>query len=107
MERKLGYTLDTLEDPEEPTLVEQIDMQLQRISGGALDYPSVRPRCEDDPTWLIRIGNEDTSVLCDAMNLLDVLKVLPDGAALGHPYEAPAGSVWRVLLDLSLKARLW
>src|SRR5687768_5292698 len=99
-----GWTLSTLDDLEESTLAKKIELALMGIAGqcGCGDTaainctcPFLYPRRADDPDWLIRVGNEDKVVLCDAQRLYEALEALPDGAPLGSPYDAPQGSVWR------------
>jgi hypothetical protein len=92
-----GFTLSSLMEPEEPTLIDSIDKQMRRITRSAPGGVRVQPRREGDPAWLIRVGDVDMSVLCDAMTLLDTLESLPTGIPVGSFDEAPPGSLWAVL----------
>lgn len=92
MENDDGFTL--VAEPEGPTLVEEVDELLRRL--GASGALSVQPRQAGDPSWLIRVGDSETSVLCDAMTLLDTLQELPDGVRVGT-YEDAGPSIWAVL----------
>jgi hypothetical protein len=84
-----GWTLSTIDEPEDLSSLERIDAELERLAAGADGAPCVLPLLPGDPSWLVRVGNERESVLCDEKFLLEGLAALPTGS--------PLDAMWRVL----------
>jgi hypothetical protein len=84
-----GWTLSTIDEPEDESTLERIDAELERLAAGASDAPCVLPLLPDDPSWLVRVGTGRESVLCDETGLLEGLAALLTGS--------PLDVVWRVL----------
>jgi hypothetical protein len=84
-----GWTLSTIDEPEDESAIDRIDAELERLAAGADEAPCVLPLLPDDPSWLVRVGTGCESVLCDESSLLEHLASLPTGSTLN--------AVWSVL----------
>jgi hypothetical protein len=89
-----GWSLSRINDPGDPDLAAQIDLQLARIANGVPGYPCARPLPDDDVQlhvlYRVRIGDGHRTVVCDAPRLRDALEDMPVGM--------PVDLVWRELL---------
>jgi hypothetical protein len=84
-----GWTLSTIDEPEDESALARIDAETERLAAGAGDAPCVLPLLPGDPSWLVRVGTASESVLCDETSLLERLASLPTGS--------PLDDVWRAL----------
>jgi hypothetical protein len=84
-----GWTLSTIDNPDDMSTLERIDAELERLVSGADGAPCMLPLLPGDPSWLVRVGNERESMLCDETSLLEELVALPTGS--------PLDAVWSVL----------
>jgi hypothetical protein len=84
-----GWTLSTIDEPNDVSTLERIDAELERLVAGADGAPCVLPLLPGDPSWLVRVGSDRESVLCDEISLLEGLAALPTGS--------PPDAVWSVL----------
>lgn len=75
-----------------------IRAELDRLNppGEPVSALVVLPPWADDPGYAVRIGDDQESVLCNAEQVLERLRALPDGAPLGTEDPDP-GTVWHAL----------